>query len=646
VYCKPLALAACLAAFAAGCSRKQAAPHNQRLAILRFENLSGEASADWIGRALSEIINEELSSVADLHTIPTLRMHQFDALLGRAAVSAPGISAERPLALAAGASRIGYGDYTFRRGRLEVTLTIENAATGKMASVLSASAAQGDVVGAATALARRISPAAAAYPTRNATAVRGFVSAMENAAPGSVVADLTASIAADPNFGPPYRLLAQWRAQHDDRDGALALLGQALARGNAIAPAERARIELDEANLRNDAAGRERALVALSKLDPRDANVWRTLGQSSIVARNFRQAVNALQKALEIEPDDTGTLNQLGYAAAYAGDLETGIKALQRYQSLRPADPNPLDSLGDIHLIAGRLREAEGFYLEGAKKDPNFQNGADLFKAAMARLMTGDIDGADTLAKPYIEASGAQSPVAAARGAEWQWISGRRKAACDRLEAFVRAHETGETQTLASRAWGELAVWRLMLGDRAAAEQASQRAMATMTQQSGLIAAMARLLAQPEANAAEWQARVDRLFNNPAAQQVKSLTLAYALLLGKEFQAAAPILARLNQTAGIGGDENVPLLLAWSLVETGHVKEAEPLLKPNPVPSTGGVTLFMSFYFPRIYYLRGLSAQNAGRPEEAKENYRLFLKLSGPDPLIWGEEQKASGLAQ
>jgi len=54
-----------------------------------------------------------------------------------------------------------------------------------------------------------------------------------------------------------------------------------------------------------------------------------------------------------------------------------------------------------------------------------------------------------------------------------------------------------------------------------------------------------------------------------------------------------------------------------------------------------GFTAHAAFYFPRLYYLRGLAAEKSGKPREASEAYHLFLQLSGPDPLAWGEEAKA-----
>src|SRR5439155_2479983 len=152
----------------------------------------------------------------------------------------------------------------------------------------------------------------------------------------------------------------------------------------------------------------------------------------------YRLAMDALQNASELEPDNHRALNLLGYAAAYAGELETGMAALRRYRALRPNDANPLDSMGDINMAVGRLTEAESFYLQAQKKDGNALGGGDLLKAAVARLLSGDVTGADGLAKQYLDArTAAKDPAVAYRQAEWTWISGRRRAAYRQLETFA-----------------------------------------------------------------------------------------------------------------------------------------------------------------------------------------------------------------
>jgi hypothetical protein len=101
-------------------------------------------------------------------------------------------------------------------------------------------------------------------------------------------------------------------------------------------------------------------------------------------------------------------------------------------------------------------------------------------------------------------------------------------------------------------------------------------------------------------------------------------------------------LEQLYDGANPSADPSLPVMLAWTCLETGRANDAAPLLRLNPIPSTNGVSLFAPFSFPRIYYLRGLLAEKQGKPDEARANYRIFRQLSGPDPLIWGEEQRAS----
>ncbi|MBZ5623615.1 MAG: hypothetical protein LAQ69_33560 [Acidobacteriia bacterium] len=630
----------CLAAFA--CNRQSARSQTERIAILRFENLGSDAGSDWRGRAFSEIITTELMGSPDADPIPSNRMHTFDATFGARPVSAPGISTERVLALAAGASRIGYGDYAIRDGLLQAQLTIEDPRTGKMIQVVASSAASGEVIAAASGLARRISRLTGAYGTRNAQTVKAWIEALESGDAARTREYLEEAISADPDFGPPYRLLAQWKAQHQDRAGGLSLLEQALARGSRIPEVERARMEVEAANLRDDLAGRQRALAALAKLEPRDAPTWRSLGDTALSRRDYRVSVQAFQRALEVEPGDTSAWNQLGYAAAYAGDLSTALDALRRYQTLRPADANPLDSQGDVNLLAGRLREAEGLYFEAAKKSPGFPNTPELYKAAMARLMTGDVAGADGLARQYADARrAAHDPVAEYFEAQWWWVSGRRKHGYQQLAAFARGAESGPLKEMASRAYAELAIWSLVLGDRAAAEQMVQKSVPIAGPPSAALVLLARFLSQPPASSTEWAARAERLFPNANQNAIREASLAYALLLAREFQPASLLLKQMYERAGPSSDESVPVLLAWGWLDTGHATEAAPLLRWNPIPQLTGPSPFVSFNFPRLYYLRGLAAEKDGKPDDARANYQLFLKLSGPDPLMWGEEQKA-----
>jgi tetratricopeptide (TPR) repeat protein len=630
-----------LAVLFTGCIRPPAGAPSERLAVLRLENLSGDASIGWAGRALSEIIAAELSGAGQPRVISSAGIHAFDRALGVRPISAPGISAESSQALAAGATMLAYGEYTVLHGKLEVRLTLEDARTLKATKVIGVSAAAGDVLGAGTALAREISSRAVAYGTRNPRALEAYSRALEAGDAAVVEVGLGVAIAADPDFVPPYRLLSQIKAQRQDRAGAIAALDQALARGAAIPELERVRLELESADLTGNPDARLSALSKVVKLDGGDSNGWRELGNSLMNRHQYRQAQQAYRKASELEPEDVALLNFMGYAAGQAGDLDAATSALRRYAALRPNEANPLDSMGDIHLIVGRLADAENFYLQAAKKDPGFQNNGPLIKAALARLLSGDVSGANLLAERYAAARvEAKDPIVDYRRAQWTWISGRRKAAAQQMAAFALASESGPLRDMASRAYAELAIWSFMSGDREGGGRLAQKALSIAGPASAGNALVAQFLSQPPASSSQWVVRAEQQFPGPAQSAIKNFALAYALLVNQQFQPALLLLRQMWENGSPTADEGLPVMLAWCYLETGRVKEAAPLLATNPVPSANGLTPYTGFYIPRLLYLRGLLAEKEGRAGEARAYYDKFLALSGPDPLLWGEEKK------
>jgi hypothetical protein len=256
--------------------------------------------------------------------------------------------------------------------------------------------------------------------------------------------------------------------------------------------------------------------------------------------------------------------------------------------------------------------------------------------------MTGDVPGADGIIKQYTDARrAAHDPLADYFEAEWLWLSGRRKQGYQQLTAFAQSTANGPagpTKGVAASAYAELAVWNLFLGDRAAAEQLLAKSAPPAGSAATVLAALARFLAQPPASPAEWSDRAERFSPNA---NVRDTAAAYALLLGKQFEAASPILKRMYDRSSPVSDDSERFLLAWSWLEAGHWQDAAPLLRLNPIPQLTGPGPLISLYFPRMFYLRAMAAEKDGKSDIARANYRLFLQLSGPDPLVWGEEKKA-----
>lgn len=598
--CKRLGLAAALLMTA--CSQRPRAV--ERIAILTFENLTGDPSLDWMGRGLAEAVGAQLACSARLYALPLQSLHVLDAALGTHPVNAPGISAERPAALAAGVDRILYGTFS----RWGAQSFVEDPGSGRVLRTITV--AGNNPFDTAAALARALDPAARALPTRNLAALRDYVSALETN-------DETAAARAtseDPAFGPAWLARAQIALRSKGPAAALDILQQ--ARGQALAAKERAQLDYDVAVLRGDTSARDRALLEAVKAAPADPSPYRTLADSAIQSKQYPLGVKYLRAAVARNPGDGTLWNALGYAAAYTGDLAAATDALRHYGELRPRDANPLDSLGDVHLYLGRPLDAERYYLDAARRDPRFLEGGALLKAAWARLMTGDVKAATATFERYMQ-SRRGDPLAPLRRAEWLWFTGRRSAAVAALAGTIPAGPE-----LAARVYGELALWQLQLGDAKGARQAAERAVA-LSPTLGL-AHVARFLTGPPATPDEWTGRAAR---EMPAGPIRDYALGCALLFAREFRAAVPVLQRVYQRSNPAADPGAPVLLAWAYVETGRPKEAAPLLRPNPLPLAAGPGPFTSLWFPRLLYLRG--------------DYATFLALSGPDGLIWGEEQRA-----
>lgn len=616
----------------------------ERIAILRFENL-GDPAADWVGRALAEVTVTAIGSSPGLSAVPAGKLHGFDGLLGERMATVPGISAERTQAMLAGANRIGYGRYQIRNGRLDAVFTVEDPARIKTVREIALSGPAADPIALAENLARQLGGSNRPYSTRDAGALRAFVAATEN--PAAAATGLETALRLDPGYAAAALAMVHTLAAAQDRAGAEAAIRAALAHGERLSPGDRARLEIDAATLRNDRAARRQAVAALAKAEPRDPAVWLAVGEEASSRHDAPEALKAFRQAAGLEPNGIAALNAMGYAAAQAGDLVTATEALRRYEKLRPQEANPLDSLGDVNYYLGHFQEAEGFYLQAYRKDPRFLSGATLFKAALARLMTGDVTGADQVMERFWQQrQEAKDAALEYRRAEWLWFSGRRREAAGRMAAFAQGAAAGPLREVAARACAQLAIWRLQAGDTATAAALAQRGLSLAGPRSAAPAVLARFLAQPRATAAEWKGRGERAFPLPAQAAFRNMAVVYALLLAREYAAALPLLQEMYASPALAGDIALPPLLGWAYWESGDPAKAAPFLAATPIPPPTGLGLTAGFYLPRLFYLRSVLAEKQGNHAAARQQSRIFLQLSAGEPLLWGEEAQAQALAK
>ncbi|HLX45146.1 MAG TPA: hypothetical protein VKR43_16985 [Bryobacteraceae bacterium] len=382
----------------AACSRAPEHPV-QRLAVLPFENLTGDASLDWIASAAPAIFSTELSGNPRVIAV-------------RAGSTNEGYLA--------GADRLVHGFFVKSRGGLRIDVQVEDAARHKM--VVNADAT-GDVLPAVSAIAKRLDSGAHPFSTANDQAVAAWGHR-----------EYERAVAIDPDFGAAWLAWAETLTQRGEQDRAVSAAQQALARPGLRSAEDRARIKLLLATLRKDPAAREAAVGELVELRPLDTSLLSLAAETELNLRHFPEAVRYFKGVLRAEPGDFGVLNLLGYAQAYAGDLEAAKKSLEQYGTAAGQKTNALDSLGEVYFIRGRFADAEKYFLQAFQSDASFADGAELKKAAMARWLTGDLKGADEQMGRYLDARrNAHDPLVAWREATWDFITGRRDQAMAKL---------------------------------------------------------------------------------------------------------------------------------------------------------------------------------------------------------------------
>jgi tetratricopeptide (TPR) repeat protein len=395
------------------------------------------------------------------------------------------------------------------------------------------------------------------------------------------------------------------RGQRDDGLQVLKLAHN--ANPNAIDAAE---IKYLEAAAAGDAESRGKALETLTQLEPANAGRFRELAALRFAQRRFDDAARSYEAMTRMAPDEADGWNQLGYSYALAGDLTKARHALEEYRRMSgAADSNALDSLGEVHFFAGDFSSAEK-YFAAAQKDPA-RRGDELMKQAEARLMTGDLAGADTIFQQYLRLiQPSQGKAASFELAQWEFLTGRRKAGMAWMEQLI----PGLAGDAKSFALSQLAIWKLQTGIAGAAEAAGEAMRSAET--AGAVALSSTVQSMAEGKAG---------FNTPLAE-------AHALLAAKKYSEAIHLLETVYRGTNPTVDGQVRTLLAWAYVEAKRIGDARKLVETYPIPLSSGDRFFASLAFPRFLEVRSAVLADAGKAADAKRLHELFVKYSGDAP--------------
>lgn len=511
-----------------------------RYAILRFENLSGDPTLEWVARAASESLPIMLAKALDGPVLGASSLAEMSPTLGPRPSSAPGISTGRAEAIMASANRIISGYLERRAGQIRITAVEENVSSGRTVRTVSAMAAK--PADALERLAHALSPRAGRLPVTNPEALRDWTTALETPSAGGITL-LEQATRLDPDAGPPWVALASVDAVRGEKAAAEETIAE--ARRHRIDDLSRARLDLADAEMNQNATAKIADMRRVVSLSPADLFLLRELADSEIAVGEFHQAAVHWKTLTDTLPSDPLAWNSLGYARSYAGDYTGAMSALREYERLRPQDANPSDSIGDLNYSFRKFTEAANNYMEAHKKQPAFEQYADLYKAAWAKFSAGDKAGADSLFAQFrterLKADPSDALVLLL-DADRLYRTGRQQQAISALQKSAVESKSAREQ---ADIWAQLTIWELLAGDRV---QAARDAESVGQRPPDAAAFVARFIAQPSASASEWEARAAHAFPLPAESGLRESALGYALLLDGKREAALPVWRQLTKS--------------------------------------------------------------------------------------------------
>ncbi|HJU25276.1 MAG TPA: winged helix-turn-helix domain-containing protein [Rhodanobacteraceae bacterium] len=296
-----------------------AAPDPGAVAIVDFNNLSGNAKDAWLGPALEEMLATEVAANGKLHAVPEELVRP-----ARADLPAPAAGGYAPGSLETLQHRLGAhyvlsGAYLVSGNsdapRLRVDITVQDAQSGASFAALTRESAIGDlpnlVAGLGDDLRHRFGehsdPAilkqiASAQPASAEVARHlGFaLQALDQYDAARARDELLQAIAQAPGYAPAYLYLARAWAALGYRAKAIAASKQALQNADGLPREERLQMEAMRFTLQGDHADAARTWATLVALRPQDPDFRLQLVDKLTVAAKYDDATAALAAARKL----------------------------------------------------------------------------------------------------------------------------------------------------------------------------------------------------------------------------------------------------------------------------------------------------------------------------------------------------------
>ncbi|HVQ37025.1 MAG TPA: tetratricopeptide repeat protein, partial [Pyrinomonadaceae bacterium] len=363
-------------------------PGRKPVAVMYFDNQSGNSDLDWLREGLADMIITDLSRSDKLSLLSRQQLHLLLERIGHNQGEHIRLDEALDVARRSQARIVVLGSFARLGDQIRIDVQLHNAQDGQLLAAERLVVAEpGQILTQVDLLSLKLASHLGAAPdpqrdsgltsvmTNNLQAYRFYSLAVEKAQSlnnDEAVALLEKAVALDPQFAMAYgRIGYAYAVTGYDGERAKAPLEKAFQLSNRLTEKDRLYINAWYSIANLDYPGATVPLRKIITQYPLEVEAYVRLGYLLRGEGQHEEAIGVLQRALAIDSEARDVHNALGLVYLDLHRYDEAIAAHQRYVQLAPAEPNSHDSLGMSYQGAGRYPEALGAYEQALALRPD-----------------------------------------------------------------------------------------------------------------------------------------------------------------------------------------------------------------------------------------------------------------------------------
>ena len=392
----PLAVAA-VALLAAGGffllrNRPAGASHRHSVAVMTFENQTGDTSYDYLAKAIPSLLITSLEQSRDLSVVTWERMRDVLKQMGIDEDRAIDTDLGFELCRREGVATIVLGSYVKAGEAFATDVKVMDVVTKRLLKSVG-SRGEGlrsildrqigelsrEIVKGVGLSGRMKADKGAAIAERTTSSMEAYDAYLkgrelyEKFYYAEALRLLELAVDLDPGFAVAFLALARVHGALGDSPAMEKAFKKAKALSAKCTEKDRLFIEAGYAGaIERDPEKGVRILKEIASKYPKEKSVWFELGADLRNRRMFEPAATQFKKALALDPNYGYALNMLAYTFADMGEYEKAIETFDRYAALSPGDVNPYDSLAETYFRMGNLGKSVDMYRKVLALKPDF----------------------------------------------------------------------------------------------------------------------------------------------------------------------------------------------------------------------------------------------------------------------------------